>query len=195
MGSTPPTPDPEAVTNLTALLRRHASGDEGAIEAIAKQVYDSLHGLAQRRVGRSPANASQPATALAHEAFFKLFSGAPREWQDRAHFFKVASAALRTILVDHARRRAARPRTVSDPSVLDALTDSYDQRAHGLPALGESLERLRERAPLQAEIVELRFFGGRTLQEVAELLGTPLRSVEREWAQARAWLREDVARA
>ncbi|HZN38703.1 MAG TPA: ECF-type sigma factor [Planctomycetota bacterium] len=189
-----PDPDsPDLLPDLTVLLRRYANGEEPAvIEAIAAQVYDRLHALAQCRLRGQPADASLRATALADEVFVKLFSGALRQWENRTHFFKVASVALRTVLIDHARRRASQPRTLAEPSVLDSLTDEYERRAHGLSALGESLERLRSRDPLKVEIVELRFFGGRTLAEVAELLNVSVRTVEREWAAAREWLREDI---
>jgi RNA polymerase sigma factor (TIGR02999 family) len=170
--------------------------DAGPAELFA-QAYDDLHGLARRQMaGQAPGHTLQ-ATALVGEVFMKL---APRMkdadgkpvalWKDRRHLLGLASRVMRSVLVDHARRRKAKKRTAPGERVaLDQAVLEFEQSAGDLSALDAALEQLQKQDPRLVELVELHYFGGLGLAEVAEALGTSQRSVERQWRLAKARLR------
>ena len=185
---------PEQGRNLTQVLERVRAGEPDAARELWRLVHGELHGLAARHLrGQRPGHTLQ-ATALLNEAYLRLFGGGEADFQHRRHFFSVASRAMRSILVDHARARGREKRTAPGERVpLDDLVASYEERSADLVALGEALEELEAVDGRLVQLVELRFFGGRSMPEAAELLGLSLRTAEREWHAARAWLQRRLA--
>jgi RNA polymerase sigma factor (TIGR02999 family) len=170
----------------TMLLRRASAGDPRASEELLPLVYGELHRLALSFL--------QP-TALIHEAWMRLIGDPSPQWNDRAHFVALAARAMRQVLVDHARRRDADKRgggAVREP--LDAALELFEERSTNLLDLDSVLEKLRGLDPQLARIVELRFFGGASNEEIASALGTSTRTVERGWKLAQAWLRSELER-
>ncbi|MCG8404099.1 MAG: ECF-type sigma factor [Phycisphaerales bacterium] len=181
-------------SNLTKLLANaDNTQDFGRAFSIA---YERLHNLARRYVRGERMNHTLGATGLVHEAYL-LLSRRPPEggWRDRSHFYRVACHAMRHILVDHARARltAKRGGGIARAELNEQL-DGADQGASRLLAVDESLRKLAEIDDRQAQVVELRFYGGFTIPEVAEILGTSPRTVDREWGTAKAWLYRELRR-
>jgi RNA polymerase sigma factor (TIGR02999 family) len=181
--------DDRPVTRLLADLR---AGRPDAVEQVLPLVYDELRAIAARHMRRErPGHTLQP-TALVHDAFLKLVDQTRVDWQDRAHFFAVASQAMRRILVDHARARAAGKRGAGAEHVpADETVVLGDQPPLGpedLLALDAALRELAAHDRQQAAVVELRYFGGLTIEETAEALRMSPATVKREWSMARAWL-------
>lgn len=188
--------------DVTELLCAVTRGDAAASERLAKMVHEELRRLAQYQMSRERPGHTLQTTALAHDAYLRLIDQSRVEWQNRAHFFAVATEAIRRILIDHARaRRAARRGGDSERLSFDDLT-----AAHGISAAGATnlnaeallqvdlaLERFTLADPIRARVVELRFYGGLTHQEIAEVMGVSLSSVERHWRFARAWLYRALA--
>jgi RNA polymerase sigma-70 factor, ECF subfamily len=196
--SVEPSPeDPEAITEALCALR---NGVPDAMDRLAPLVYGRLRRIAHRQLRAEPVGHTLSTTALVHEAYLKLVDQTRAEWQDRGHFFAVASGAMRRILVDYARRyRAARRGGGEDgapvrPISLDDTEIPVDERAEALVALDEALERLGEFDARQARVVECRFFGGLTEEETAAALGISQRTVAREWVTARGWLFQELQR-
>ena len=159
-------------------------------------VYDELHRQAARAMRRETPEHTLQATALVSEAYLRLIDQRRVQWRNRAHFFGVAAQLMRRILVDHARGRHAAKRgggmaqlTLGDD---DAASGAPDERGVDVLVLNEVLERLATMDPAQARIVELRYFGGLTIEDTAEALGVSPATVKREWAVARAWLRREL---
>ena len=181
--------DPETIT---ALLARWSKGDDGAFPRLVALAYDDLRAIAHRRL-RAASVDGLATTALVHEAYLKLVGHAGGTWQSRAHFYAFASRAMRHILVDHARRSHAQRR--GGGAVRVTLHEDAVPGANGADdvlGIDEAVTRLAERHPRMAQIVELRFFGGLAVGEVAEALQTSVRTVEREWTRAKAYLLEDL---
>ena len=196
--SVEPSPeDPEAITEALGALR---NGAPDAMDRLAPLVYERLRRIAHRQLRAEPVGHTLSTTALVHEAYLRLVDQTRAEWQDRGHFFAVASGAMRRILVDYARRyRAARRGGGEDgapvrPISLDDTEIPVDERAEALVALDEALERLGEFDARQARVVECRFFGGLTEEETAAALGISQRTVAREWVTARGWLFQELQR-
>ena len=189
--------DPEAITEALFALRQ---GAPDAMERLAPLVYEQLKRIARRQLRAEPVGHTLSTTALVHEAYLKLVDQTRAEWQDRGHFFAVASGAMRRILVDYARRYRASRRGAGDdgaparPVSLDATEIPVAERAQALIALDEALERLGRFDERQARVVECRFFGGLTEQETASALGISQRTVAREWVTARGWLYQELRR-
>jgi RNA polymerase sigma factor (TIGR02999 family) len=181
---------------VTDLLGQWRDGDSAAGEAALGLVYDELRSLAERYLRReAPGHTLQP-TALVHEAYLRLVRGSDPSLTDRAHLIGIAARLMRQILVNHARDRKALRRGGAWQRVhLDPAVALFEDRCHDLLALDEALERLDAIDSRQARVVELRFFGGLANDEVARLLDTSPRTVEREWAMARAWLRREIREA
>jgi RNA polymerase sigma-70 factor, ECF subfamily len=181
------------ITGLLAALRR---GDSHAESNLAELVYTELHGLAQRHMRRErPDHTLQP-TALVHEAYLRLIRDAAVEWHDRAHFYATASLAMRRILVDHARSRFAAKRPGARHKVeLDDFLAAQNPRIEQLLILDEALTHLAEMDARQARVVEMIYFGGMSQEEVAAALGISVRTVKRDWRDARAWLEAELSRA
>ncbi|MCM2310540.1 MAG: ECF-type sigma factor [Steroidobacteraceae bacterium] len=179
----------EPLSDVTALLRRVAAGDRQALPQLFEAVYLDLRHAARRQLGSgSPAAVLSP-TELVHELYLKLAATDSYEWHDRAHFYRVASRAMRQVMVDRARARAAVKRGDGcQPLELDSQLASVDDDAATLLALHEALEALAARSARLAEVVELRFFAGLTGEQAARVLGVTERTVKRDWRLARAFL-------
>jgi len=179
--------------DVTQLLKRLENGDRDAVEQLFPMVYDQLRGAARRALaGERPGHTLQ-ATELVHEAYFKLLGSAQVDWQGRAHFVAIAARAMRQILVDHARRRQADKRGggVQHVTLGDAQAE-LSLPPEELLALDAALDRLHEFDPRLRSVVEYRFFGGLTEKEIAEVLDLTIRTVQRDWVKARAWLHQEI---
>lgn len=178
-----------ATPQITALLTRARGGDAGATDELASLLYAELRRLARSLMARERPGATLQPTALVHEAYLRLQGGGPGEWLDRAHFLGAAAVSMRRILVERARRRLRHKRGGGRERVtLHEETLRLDVKPAELLALDEALEALRARDRTMAKVVELRYFGGLTVEDVAGVLGTSVRTVHRQWAAARAWL-------
>jgi RNA polymerase sigma factor (TIGR02999 family) len=179
----------DSQANVTQLLRAVSSGDRGDLDALLAAIYDDLRRLAASHMhGEHDGHTLQP-TALVHEAYLKLIDQHSTDWRDRVHFFAVASTIIRRLLVDHARGRLAQKRGGGRERIpLSEAEPAAPVPDVDLVALDEALTELAEISDRQAKIVELRFFGGLTLEEIAEMLDVGRRTVDREWKVAKAWL-------
>ena len=182
-----------ASSEVTLLLDKVNEGDSSAAEALMPLLYDELRGLAGRYLrGERPGHTLQP-TALVHEAFLKLVGQKNADYKSRGHFMAIAAVAMRRILVNHAQKRSAAKRgggAKRVPLADDlAVAESPDL---DLVALDEALDRLAERDPRKARVVEQRFFAGMEMSQIAENLGVSLVTVKRDWEFARAWLTREI---
>lgn len=183
---------------ITQILQDVRAGRAGAPEELAAALYEELHAVARRDLAGERAGHTLQPTALVHEAWLRLFSGADSSFENRAHFFSAASTAIRRVLADHARRRQALKRDVGRARVpledveVAGAARPIEVRPQDVLALDGALERLAAFAPLQARIVEMRFFGGLTMVEIALALESSESTVERNWRLARAWLRAEL---
>ena len=182
------------MAELTELLQRSREGDEQARNALAPLVYDELKKLADGHLRRERRAHSVQATQLVSDAFMRLVGEAQVDWESRSHFYALASRVMRQILVDRARRRNRDKRGAGAPHVSfdEVATISADRDAHVL-AVEEALRALEAVDPRQAEIVVMRFYGGLSMQAVADALGVSKRTADREWALIRAWLRRELS--
>ena len=179
--------------DVTSLLNKLADGDRQAGAQLVPLVYNELRRLAARCLQRERENHTLQATALVHEAYLKLTAQRSARWQNRAQFFALAAQAMRRILVDYARtqqriRRGGKQQKVTLDEALLVAPD----RTEELIAVHESLSRLEKLDPRQSRIVELRYFGGLSVEEVAEVLRVSSKTVTREWNTAKAWLYGDL---
>ncbi|MGA8044590.1 MAG: sigma-70 family RNA polymerase sigma factor [Terracidiphilus sp.] len=174
---------------VTALLTRLSSGDKSVIGRLMPLVYDELHRRANQSMRQERANHTLQPTALVHEVYLKLVQQREPNFKNRAHFYAIAAQLMRRILTDHARARLSAKRggvAESDPHI-EIQAVRTDQPA-GVLAVNDALNELSALDERQEKIVEMRFFGGLTVEETAEVLGVSVRTVEREWSMARAWL-------
>jgi RNA polymerase sigma-70 factor, ECF subfamily len=180
---------------ITRLLVQIKGGNRQAESDLIPLVYDELRRLARGYMRRErPEHTLQP-TALVHEAYMRLVDESGIDWQGRAHFFAVAAQLMRRILVDHARAHRAGKR--GGPEQRLSLEDGLvftEAKNDELLALDEALARLARQDPRLAQVVEMRFFGGLSFEEIARLLGVSLRTAKRDWAVARAWLYEEISK-
>jgi RNA polymerase sigma factor (TIGR02999 family) len=176
-------------TDITGLLVALREGDRTALDRLVPLVYQQLHTAAHRQLMRARPGETLGTTALVNEAYLKLSDAGSVSFQDRAHFFAVAATAMRQIIVDHARRTAAQKRGGDRVAVsLDRAGAAAPLRPEEFLALDEALTELAALAPRPAQVVELRYFGGMSVEDTAEVLGISPRTVKREWQKARAWL-------
>ena len=193
-------PGPEDTQAITEALVAFRNGAPDGMDRLAPLVYEQLKRIARRQLRAEPVGHTLSTTALVHEAYLKLVNQTRAEWQDRGHFFAVASGAMRRILVDYARRYRAERRGGGDdgapaqPIPLEDTDIPVAERADALIALDEALERLGGFDEQQARVVECRFFGGLTEGETAAALGISQRTVAREWVTARGWLYQELRR-
>jgi RNA polymerase sigma-70 factor (ECF subfamily) len=179
-------------TDITMLLHRFQQGDEHAQSALISAVYSELKVIAARYMRRESASHTLQTTALVNEAYLKLVNVKNAQWQDRAHFFAVAAQVMRRILVDHARKHIAGKRGGGfDVLPLDEGLVFTPQRSRDMVKLDEALDRLEKSDPRVAQIVQLRFFGGLSIEETAEALRVSPRTVKREWTFGKAWLKTE----
>jgi RNA polymerase sigma factor (TIGR02999 family) len=182
------------VTDLTALLDRLHAGDPRAADELFDRVYGELRHMAAAQV-RGDARPDVSPTELVHEAYLRLFPGPAPAFADRAYFFAAAATAMRRVRVDHARARQAARRGGDRRRVdLDSAAAHKPGPDLDLVALDDALNKLAAKDPRKGKLVELRFFAGLTMPEVAEVLGVSLATAERQWAYAKAWLLAELHR-
>lgn len=182
-----PSPEPD-IGPVTALLRAWAGGDAAAMDRLLPLLYQLLHDVAARHLGREREGHTLTPTALVHEAWMRLAGQGRVSANDRTHFLALASGAMRHVLVDHARRRLALKRTVLPPPTLDLAHASPEEWAVTVMAVHDALDRLKAVDERLHRVVECRFFGGLTEEETAGVLGVTSRTVHRDWLKAKAWL-------
>lgn len=181
-------------TDVTSLLRAHAAGERDALEQLLPRVYDELRRIAEARLRRERPGHTLGPTDIVHEAYLKLVPLPEIDWQSRAHFFAIASRAMRNVLVDHAvRRRTAKRGGGAQAVTLDDNAAAAELPLDEILALSQALERLEAVDARHARVVECRYFGGLSLDETAEALGISAATVSRDWTFARAWLHRDLA--
>ena len=182
--STAPTPE------VTRLLRDFRPGDDEATSRLVELIYPELKRLAQAQFRRERADADLQPTALVHEAYLRLVAHEQHTWENRAHFYAACATIMRRILIDRARARQTQKREGERTalSLDEALTLSQEQSTE-LLELDQALSELERLSPRQARVVELRYFAGLSVPDVARALGVNSRTVDRDWATARAWLR------
>ena len=182
------------VSEATQILVALSGGDRSRVNRLMELVYSELRKLANTYLRGGPASVVLQPTELVHEAFVKLVNQDGTDWRGRSHFFAVAALAMRHVLVDEARKRGRSKRGAGQVHVpiKEAFAIST-RRDDDVLAVDEVLERLRTLNPDWARLVELRFFGGLTVEEASEVTGTPKRTVERDWAVIRAWLRRELS--
>ena len=184
---------PDPLPQITELLAAARGGDEAAGEAVARAVHDELRALAASYLRRErPDHTLQP-TALVHEAYLRMLGQSHVEWRNRSHFFGIAAQAMRRLLVDHARRNQAARRDAGVAVTLDDGLEGGESAGYDVLGVHEALNALAKLDPRQAQIVELKFFVGLSLDEIAEVLDVSVATVSREWAMARAWLQQELA--
>ena len=190
---------PSGPGNLTGLLRAWAGGEAAALDRLAPIVYNELRRIARRYMRQERAGNTLQATALVNEAYLRLVDVQNVAWKDRIHFFAVAAQIMRRILVDAARARASAKRgghlNKVDHSTalnLDEILDMGSNRGAELIAVDDALNQLAEFDPRKARVIELRFFGGLSVHETAEILKISPQSVMRDWKLAKAWLLREL---
>jgi RNA polymerase sigma factor (TIGR02999 family) len=184
------TPSPHEVTQL---LLDWSNGDQAALDRLTPLVYEELHRLAHRHMNRERPGHTLQSSALVNEAYLRLIDQRNVHWQNRAHFFSIASRLMRRILIDHARShtRAKRGGGIRQVSLDEAAVVSQE-RAAELVALDDALTSLAAIDPRKCQVVELRFFGGMSAEETAEALGVSPITVKRDWSTAKAWLHRAI---
>jgi RNA polymerase sigma factor (TIGR02999 family) len=182
-------------TAVTQLLGRWRGGDREALDSLIPLVYDELRSIAQRYLRNERPGHTLQSTALVHEAYVRLINQDLPEWQNRAHFFAVAAQLMRQILVDHARAYRASKR---GGGVCNLALDEAEQNAKRVDvdilALDDALKTLSAMDAQQGKVVELKFFGGLSIEDTAEVLGVSSSTVKRDWITARAWLHRELDR-
>jgi RNA polymerase sigma-70 factor, ECF subfamily len=179
--------------DVTVLLAELTKGNEEAASKLIPLVYAELRRLAGSYMRRERSDHTLQATALVHEAYLKLVDQRFVDWQSRSHFFGIAAQVMRRILVDHARGHLREKRGGGQRAVpIDEALVFAPEQSLDLVKLDQALERLTKLDPRQGKIVELRFFGGLTVEQTAELLGVSPKTVKRDWSMAKAWLHGDL---
>jgi RNA polymerase sigma-70 factor, ECF subfamily len=187
---------PEEPGPLTGLLMEWRNGSQQAADSLFASAYQELRRLAAWHFAREGRECTLQPTALVNELYLKLFAGQAIAWQDRAHFFAVAAQQMRRILIDHARARLAEKRGGADIRLsLDDADGLAAQREGEWLQIDEALARLEQLDPRAAHVVELRYFGGLTEKEAAEVLAISVATLKRDWHFARAWLTDQLRRA
>jgi RNA polymerase sigma factor (TIGR02999 family) len=184
---------PAIPEEITQLLMNWSHGDKAALDQLVALVYPELRRLAKRHMNRENPGHTLQTSALINEAYLKLVDQQNVQWQNRAHFFAVAAQVMRHILVDHARTRNYVKRGGGAPKLpLDEAADLTERRAAELVALDDALRDLARLDERRSQIIELRFFGGLSLEETAEVMNISPSTVQREWRAAKAWLHHTI---
>jgi len=178
---------------ITELLRRWTAGEEAALDTLVPLVERELHRIARRSLrDERPGHTLQP-TELVNEAYLRLVDQTRAQWQNRAHFFAIAAQIMRRVLLDHAKRRRRAKRGAGANQVsLTGVTIMSPERSQDVIALDEALTRLERVDPLKSQIVELRYFGGLSLEETAQVLNVAPITVSRHWHLAKVWLKREL---
>jgi RNA polymerase sigma factor (TIGR02999 family) len=184
----------DAPKDVTELLQRWSDGDSSALEDLTPVIYDELHRIARRYMNRERENHTLQTTALVNEAYMRLIQWKSAKWQNRAHFFGVSAQLMRRILVDFARKRPKVSGEVVHHVSLDGAFEISTGKDADIVALDEALTTLAGFDERKAKIVELRFFGGLSVEETAEVIHVAPITVHREWQKAKAWLYRELAR-
>ena len=180
--------------NITQLLLQWRRGDQSALEELMPLVYEELRRLARQCMRGERAGHTLQTTALVNEAYLRLVKSSRVQWQDRAHFFAISSQLMRRVLVDEARKRRNLKRGGEYTRVnFDTAEVSSEPRDLDLLALDQALDALAEFAPRKGKVVELRFFGGLSIEETALVLGVSADIVKREWRTAKLWLLQELS--
>ncbi len=183
-------------TPVTELLVKWKGGDQDALQKLLPLVYDQLRRVARYHLQGERRDHTLQSTALVHEAYLRFVDhGQPLQFQNRAHFLAISSRLMREILVDHARKRSAAKRDYGCKLTLDKALQLPEEPDYDLLALDDALQELARMDPRQAQIVELRFFGGLSIDEVSAALDISPATVKRDWTTARAWLHRELRRA
>ena len=186
---------PGSSSEFSRALAEWKGGNREVEPRLFSLLYNELHRLAAHYLRQERPDHTLQATALVHEAFIRLMGQTGSDWHDRSHFFAVAAQSMRRILVDHARAHLARKRGGGQQKVtFDEPLVVSDEQSGMMMALDEALDRLARLDTRQSKIVELRYFGGFTTAEIAQLLGISEKTVEREWDLARAWLHSEISK-
>jgi RNA polymerase sigma factor (TIGR02999 family) len=181
---------------VTQLLIAWNKGDQAALDQLLPVVYDELRRLARSYLRRERPDHTLQATALVHEAYLRLIEQERVTWQNRAHFFGIAAQLMRRILVNHAvAKRTEKRGGFVERLALDEAVSFAEQRDIDLVALDDALKALEALDPQQSRVVELRFFGGLSIEETAEVLGISPATIKREWNTAKLWLRREISRS
>lgn len=181
--------------DITGLLRAWGSGNQAALEQLAPAVFTELHRMAHHYMRGEASNNTLQATALVNEVYVRLVDAASVTWQDRSHFFAISAQMMRRILVDAARARVSAKRGGRAEHVnLDAVPEVGSARANELVALDDALNNLAEIDARKTKVIELRFFGGLSVEETAEVLRISPQTVMRDWKLAKAWLKRELKR-
>jgi RNA polymerase sigma factor (TIGR02999 family) len=189
---------PPLSQDVTTLLRAWSHGDGTALERLTPLIYDELRRLARSHIRRERAGHSLAPTALVNEAYLRLVDASDIDWQDRAHFLSVSSRIMRRVLVDAARKRTAQKRGAAARRAdggdgdVDRIPAAGSDRAATLCALDDALAALTRLDPRRAQVIELRFFGGLSVEETAGVLTVSSQTVMRDWKLARAWLMREL---
>jgi len=186
-------PDRAAVGEITELLHAWSEGDQSALERLTPIVFDELHRLASRYMKRERPGHSLQTTALVNEAYMRLVDYNRMEWQDRAHFFAVSAQLMRRILVERARRHNLRRGGGVQHVSLEEAAVVGGRRSADLVALDDAMNSLARIDPRKVQVVEMRFFGGLSVEETAEVLKVSTVTVMRDWSTAKAWLYRELA--
>lgn len=182
-------------SDVTSLLKQFTQGDKEAAEKLIPLVYDELKRLARSYMRREPPDHTLQTTALVHEAYLKLICQRTANWQSRSHFFGIAAQLMRRILIDHARGQL-REKRGGGKAILPLKADLAfsPEQSEELMRLDEALDRLSVLDPRQGKVVELRFFGGLSVEETSGFLGVSPKTVKRDWVVAKAWLHAELRR-
>ena len=184
-----------SANSVTELLAKWRAGDEQALEALVPLVYDELRRVAHRYLRHERRDHTLQSTALVHEAYLRLLKQGTREFENRAHFLAISAQLMRQILVEYARQRKAAKRDGGDTITLDDNISLLKTGNVDLVALDDALNGLAELDARQSRIVELRFFGGLSVEETSTVLGISPATVKRDWATAKVWLHHEISRA
>jgi RNA polymerase sigma factor (TIGR02999 family) len=178
---------------VTRLLNEWSDGDSAALDELIPIIYDELRSLAARYLRRERIDHTLQPTALVHEAYFRLVDQKEVRWQSRAHFFGIAAQMMRRVLIDHAKSQGREKRGGGRQKVeLDQAAELSEEQASEVIALDDALEALARIDPRKGKIVELRYFGGLSVEETAEVLGVSPNTIMRDWAMAKAWLYNEI---
>lgn len=186
--------EPQSAGNVTNLLLEWGSGDASALERLTPIIYQDLLRLARARLSRENRALTLQPTALVHECYLRLADQNRLQWQNRAHFYAVAANTMRRVLIDHARKRKAEKRGRGMKITLQTGMDIAEERAPDLLVLDEALQKLAALDERKSRVIELKFFGGMTTEEIGLVLGISVATVGRELRLGQAWLRREMSR-